>query len=168
MDKLIIRRLRILGVAAISIFGTFFGMAHAQTAKDLVGTWQVVSNVNSAADGKKIHSFGPNPKGMAIFSSDGHYMITLLRDDLPKLASNNRLQATAEENAAIARGSIASYGTYSIADKVLTLKVVESTYPNWRGVEQIRDMLVFTNDDLTLGFDSPMGGHSEIVWKRVK
>ncbi len=39
--------------------------AFAQSAKDLVGTWQLVSNVIDQ-NGKKIDQFGPNPHGILI------------------------------------------------------------------------------------------------------
>ena len=83
------RRSAIFNLSAIAALG--FGStailpspAHAQTAKDLVGTWQHAGNVNIAVDGKKTDTFGPNPKGMAIFSADGHFMIINLRNDLPR------------------------------------------------------------------------------------
>ena len=100
-----------------------FSPAHSQTAKDLVGAWQHVANVNTAADGKKSDAYGANPKGIAIFSADGHFAIIVLRNDLPKIAANNRSQATAEESLAIVRGSNALYGTYSVADKVIDMKI---------------------------------------------
>lgn len=157
-----------VGLASTAILGTLSGAAHAQTAKDLVGTWQHVANVNTAADGKKTDSYGPNPKGMAIFSADGHFMIVILRNDLPKIASNNRLQATADESAAIVRGSIALYGTYSVADKVLNIKIDESTFPNWSGTESKRNILTFNSDEMKWGLAASMGGQSEVTWKRMK
>lgn len=156
------------GLASTAILGTLSGAAHAQTAKDLVGTWQHVANVNTAADGKKTDAFGPNPKGMAIFSADGHFMIINLRNDLPKIASNNRLQATADENAAIVHGSVALYGTYSVADKVINVKIDESTYPNWSGTESKRNILTINGDELKWGLAASIGGQSEVTWKRMK
>jgi hypothetical protein len=47
-------------------------VATAQSASDLVGTWQFVSAVNTAKDGTKSEVFGANPKGMMIFGPDGH------------------------------------------------------------------------------------------------
>jgi hypothetical protein len=156
------------GLASATMPGTFSGAAHAQSAQDLVGTWQHVSNLNTAADGKKSDPFGPNPKGMAIFSADGHFMIINLRNDLPKIASNSRLQGTADENAAIVHGSVALYGTYSVADKVINVKIDGSTYPNWIGTESKRNILTFNGDELKWGLAASMGGQSEVTWKRMK
>jgi hypothetical protein len=142
--------------------------AHAQTARDLVGAWQHVANVNTAADGKKTDAYGPNPKGIAIFSADGHFAIIILRNDLPKIAANNRLQATANESAAIVRGSNALYGTYSVADKVIDLKIAQSTYPNWSGTESKRNILSFTEQEMKWSVPASMGGQSEVTWTRMR
>ena len=56
------------------------GNAVAQSAKDLVGSWTIVS----------VEGYGPNPKGSLIFEANGRYSLQLLRSDLQKYASNNR------------------------------------------------------------------------------
>ena len=142
--------------------------AHAQTARDLVGAWQHVANVNTAADGKKTDAYGANPKGIAIFSADGHFAIIVLRNDLPKIAANNRSQATADEGLAIVRGSNALYGTYSVADKVIDMKIEQSTYPNWSGTESKRNILSFTGQEMKWSVPASMGGQSEVTWTRMK
>jgi Lipocalin-like domain len=144
--------------------------ALAQTAKDVVGTWQQVANVNIATDGKRTDTFGANPVGMAIFSADGHFMIINGRNDLPKFAANSRIQGTADENAAVVRGSIALFGTYSVADKVLNFKIEQSTYPNWSGTESKRNILMFTGDEMKWSLAASIGGQSqsEVTWKRIK
>jgi hypothetical protein len=62
----------------------------------------------------------------------------IMRSDLPKFASNNRAQATAEEGKAVAQGMIAFYGTYTIneGDKTLITRIEGSSYPNLIGGEQ--------------------------------
>jgi hypothetical protein len=44
---------------------------------------------------------------------------------------------TPQEGAEISQGSIATYGTYTVADKTLKVKVDHSTFANWDGAEQI-------------------------------
>ncbi len=95
-------------------------------------------------------------------------MIILLRNDLPKIAANNRLQATTDESVAIARGSIALYGTYSVANKAINLKIDQSTFPNWSGTEATRNILTFNGDEMKWGVPASMGGQSEVTWKRMK
>ena len=141
--------------------------AQAQTTQDLVGTWQLVSNKNVRQDGTKVDIFGTNPKGLYVFTSNGHFAIINARPDLPKFASNNRNEVTPEENKAIVQGSIALFGTYTVGDKVLTLKVDASTWPSWTGTEQKRN-ITLTGDELKWSLAASVGGTAEVVLRRVK
>jgi hypothetical protein len=143
------------------------GNANAQTSQDLVGTWQLVSNTNIRQDGTKVDIFGTNPKGLYIFTNNGHFAIVNVRPDLPKFASNNRNEGTAEENKAIVQGSIALFGTYSVEDKVLTLKVEGSTWPSWTGTDQKRNFTL-SADELKWSLPASVGGTAEVVLKRVR
>jgi hypothetical protein len=72
-------------------------LAHAQTAKDLVGAWFAVSNV-AEQGGVKSEPYGASPLGMLIFEADGRYGLILSRKDVPKFASNTRTNGTVDEN----------------------------------------------------------------------
>ena len=114
------RHLITVAMTAAACLGIAVPGAVAQTAKDLVGTWTLESDTSTTPDGRTIQPFGPNPQGIAIFDSAGHFAIVNSRSDLPKFASNNRMHGTAEENEAIVHGSIAFFGTYSVTDGVLS------------------------------------------------
>jgi hypothetical protein len=144
------------------------GDAAAQTAKDLVGTWAKISDVTIRKDGSRFDSFGPNAKGLAIYESNGHFAIVNVNPDVPKFASNNRLTGTPEENKAAVLGSVALYGTYAVADKVISYKVEGSTYPNFTGTDQKRTFISFTGDDMKWTFSPSPGDTVEVGWKRVK
>ena len=145
----------ILGISAAIVLGLglLVGNAAAQqkTLKEqLVGTWLVVSNVTTSPDGTKVDTFGPNPKGVFIYDSNGRFAIISIRDGIPKFASNNRGTGSADENKAVVQGSIAYFGTYSVneADKSLTAQVESATFPNWVGDTQKRKIAI-SGDDLT-------------------
>src|SRR3954471_17177510 len=99
--------------ASVIISLTAAPRAAAQSAQDLVGTWTLVSVV-AVQDGAKIETFGPNPSGTLMFDSNGRYALIFLRNDLPALASNNRMVGTLDENRAIAQGAIAHFGNYRV------------------------------------------------------
>lgn len=142
----------------------------AGAEKQLVGVWKLVSAVNTGTDGTaKTGSFGPNPKGMIIFTSSGHYAVVNTHPEIPKFASGNRLQGTPEENKAVVQGSNASFGTYSVSadGKVLTLKIEGGTWAHWNGTEQRRD-LTLSGDDMKYALTSSRGGRSELAFKRIK
>ena len=157
--------------ASALIFGVFLlrEEAVAQTAKDLVGTWTLVS-ITREQDGKKADYFGPNPQGQAIFEPNGHFSIMFIRSDVPKFASNNREAGTPEENKAATQGGLAYFGTYSVgeADHTLNSHIEGSTFPNWRGADQKR-VLELSGDELTLTNPrSSTAGSATSVWKRAK
>jgi hypothetical protein len=145
------------------------GSAFAQTAKDLVGTWKPVSIIVTGPDGRKTEPFGPNPNSILVFDANGRFVLVNTRPDLPKFASNNRMQGTADENKAIIQGSIAYFGTYSVVDKVIIQKLEGGTWPNWTGTEQKRPILSLTGDDMKLSTPAAsIGGTAEAAYKRVK
>src|SRR5207245_7025541 len=124
----------------------------------------------SEQGGKKSHTLGPKPKGILIVDANGRYVIAFSRADLPKVASNNRTTATAEENKAIVGGSLTHFGTLSInaADKTFTFKIETATFPNWNGTEQKRPFTV-TGDELKYTVAAASGGGTAtVVWKRAR
>ena len=153
---------------AASCLGTAVPGAGAQTVKDLVGTWTFESDTNTTPDGRTVQPFGPNPQGIAIFDSNGHFAIINSRSDLPKFTSNNRMQGTAEENQEIVHGSIAFFGTYSVADGVIIQHIEGGTWPSWNGTDQKRTITSFVGDEQTWTTDASLGGKSELHWKRLK
>jgi len=77
----------------------------------------------------------------------------------------------ADENKAAVQGNIAYFGTYSVneADGTLTLHVTRSSYPNWTGTDQLRQVTSLTAQELKYTNPSAsFGGTAELVWKRVK
>ncbi len=143
--------------------------AVAQTSKDLVGNWTLVSSDTVSPGGSRTPTLGTNPRGNLIFTSDGRFIWLFLSADLPKFASNSRATGTTEENAAVVRGSISAFGTYSVAGKDLVFRIEQSTFPNWTGTEQKRTITTITGDELK--WTNPAastGGVAELVFKRAK
>src|SRR3979411_1460167 len=66
--------------------------------EQLIGTWTVVSWEQKKGDGTKLELYGANPTGIAFFDAGGRYIITVMRSDRAKYASNTLRQGTAEEN----------------------------------------------------------------------
>jgi Lipocalin-like domain len=144
--------------------------ALAQSSSDVVGTWTLVSSVTEKG-GTKTDQFGSGAKGMMSMDADGYFMLTIIGPDLPKFASNNRANGTPEENKAVVGKSIAMIGTYLInpADKTLTFKVTNATFPNWNGTEQKRSIVTATKDELKyITATASSGGIGTVTWKRAE
>jgi len=116
----------------------------------LVGTWTYESVIVERTDGTKVAPFGPNPKGLITLSADGRYSLQLIRPDIPKIASKDRLSGTPEENRAVAQGVLSQFGTYSVnaAEGMLTLHVETSSFPDENGTNQERIITSFSGDNL--------------------
>jgi hypothetical protein len=169
----------LLGVCAIAALGlaALPGAAVAQqkSTKDLlVGTWTLLLSDGVKADGTHVAQFGPNPSGTLMFSPNGHFSLEIMRANLPKFASNNRDQSTADESKAAAQGTLAYFGTYSVndADKSFNLRVESSSFPNFNGTQQKRAITALTDDVLTYNVPNPATSpgitHVELVWRRAK
>ncbi len=152
------------------------GAAVAQPAKSLkdriVGTWNFVVAEVTAPDGKKSFPFGETPKGILIFTLDGRFAQIHVASDAPKIASNNRMTGTPEEYAAIMRRSLSVFGTWTVdeARKTVTYNIVSSTFPNWEGEAQTRNIDKLTDDEFVNTNPNVAGGRGSAsnLYKRVK
>jgi hypothetical protein len=161
-------RISTLAIAAV-VIGTAWTEAIAQTAKDFVGTWTLVSSTTEQG-GVKSDTFGPNPKGLLVFDGGGRYVITFFAGNLPKFGSNNRATGTAEENKAIVTGSLAHFGTYTVneADKSFTFHIENATFPNWDKTEQKRPFVISGDELKYMTAAASAGGTATLVWRRAK
>ena len=151
--------MKVLRMKSLRALATFFVLGIGATAtvaqpaktlqEQLVGTWNFIIAEITTADGGKTLPFGDKPKGMLVFTADGHFSQVHVAGDLPRIASNNRLAGTAEDNRAIVHGSLALFGTYTVdeAKKTLTFRIEGSTFPNQQGTAQTRTIDLLTADE---------------------
>ena len=162
--------------AAAFTLALTFGNATAQQGKSLrdqlIGTWSFVVAEITGPDGKKSFPFGETPKGLLVFTTDGHFSQIHIASDVPKIASNNRLNGTAEEYAAIMRRSLSMFGTYKVdeAKRTVTFEIVSSTYPNAQGQSQLRTIDKLTDDEFVNSNPEVGGGRGSAfnLYKRVR
>jgi hypothetical protein len=161
---------KITTVAAVVVISAMHpAIADAQAAKELAGTWSLVSETYEQ-NGKTIQPYGPSPKGIQIFGSDGHYALIVVNPDLPKFASDNRVAGTAEENKAVVQGSMAYFGAYAVDDagKTWSVQIEGATFPNWMGRSEKRTFAI-AGDVLTVSIPKASTGlAATLVWRRVK
>jgi hypothetical protein len=167
---------RILGVCVAVVFGLLVlpqtAMSQQKPIKEqIVGAWTLVTVTAERPDGSKAEPFGNNPKGIIIFTADGHFSLLQSRADVPKLAENDRAKATPEEAKAVVSSSIAYFGTYSVneAEKTLSVKIEASTFANLTGgPEQKRLVTSLTADELKFTNPrTPAGVTLQTAWKRA-
>ena len=153
-------------VAALVLGGT---ATAASLKEQIVGAWTVVSVVNEQ-DGKKTELFGAQPKGLFIFTADGHFSTGIVRQGRPKFAKNDRMSGTDDENKLSVQGTIATFGTYTVneSDKSITVSIAGSNFPNWDGTSQKR-VAEINGDEMKYTNPTPStGGNAVLTLKRAK
>ncbi|MBI3705128.1 MAG: lipocalin-like domain-containing protein [Rhizobiales bacterium] len=168
-----IRSIRtLLAVLALVLTG---GPAFAQSKSlrdQLTGSWNFVVAEVVAPDGKKSSPFGETPKGIIIFTAGGQFAQIHVASDVPRIASNNRLTGTPEEYAVIMRRSISVFGNFTVNEekKTVTFHIVSSTYPNWQGEAQERNIDKLTAEEFVNTNPNVAGGRGRAsnFYKRAK
>ncbi len=163
-----------LSIMALLLFGVALPLSDAiaqqKTLREqVVGTWTYVSVDNIGPDGSRVPLFGPNPRGVAIFDENGRYALMTSRAGMPKFASNNRNEGTAQEYKDVVQGSISHFGRYTVndAEKTITFHIDTSTFPNWNGVEQKRPFTL-TGNELMWTTAASNGGSAQVMLQRAK
>lgn len=162
----------IFACAVVLLSNTPLGAEQGDSAKSLVGDWSLVSQYVEL-DGKKIEAFGSKPRGLMMLSANGKFSIILMRDQLPKFASNNRVKGSAEENQAVVQGSIAYFGSYNVNSAKgntvqVSMRIEGSTFPNWDGEDQPRDLTLAGDELRATSPRAAIGGVPQVVWKRIR
>jgi len=133
----------------------------------LVGSWILTSL--TGGDGDTL-PYGAKPRGTMMVDANGRFSITVVRSDLPKFSSDNRMTGTADENKAVVQGCIAYFGTCTIdeATHVITVHVEGSTFPNFAGGTQTRILSFRGDDEVTYFNPTPsMGGTAKVTYRRA-
>ncbi len=145
--------------------------AQGSPLKDqLVGTWLYVSSTGKREDGSAVQR--PSLQGAVTYLPDGRFHFITTRTDTPKYASNDPSRPSAEEAMAVASGSIAYTGTYTVdeASRTIHANIETSTFSNLVGAPNQRRIVTFISDS-ELRFTNPRnpaGVTLEFVWKRAK
>jgi hypothetical protein len=161
-----------LGAIALVAIAAFpnSSIAQGESLKDqLVGTWIYVSSTGKRDDGSLVPR--PSLQGAVTYTADGRFHFITTRTDAPKLASSDPARPTPEEAMAIASGSIAYTGTYTVDESTKTIhaNVETSTFPNLVGAPNQRRIITsITGDEMKFTNPrTPAGVTLDFVWKRA-
>ena len=165
-------RLTALAVA-FAIFSVFpnSSVAQAPSLRDqLVGTWIYLSSTGKREDGTAVQR--PSLRGVVTYTADGYFHFITASTDAPRYASSDPARPSPDEAMAIASGSIAYAGTYTVDEntKTIHVNIETSTFPNLIGLPNQRrivtsissDQMAFTNPR------NPAGVTLEFLWRRAK
>ena len=144
---------------------------HAETVRQLVGVWRLVSSEFRTSAGEVIYPLGEDALGQAIFTESGYMSGQLMRRDRPSFAGGSQASGTAEEIQAALQGYVAYFGhcEVDVENRTVTTRVEGSMYPNWVGTQQLRyyelagDRLVLKTPAMPIG-DKEFTG--VLTWER--
>jgi len=144
----------------------------AQSSRDLVGTWKLVSGTaRTGAGDKGIDVYGRNPTGFVTYTSDGRMSLIISSDGRKPLSVADRIAAPRDERAEAFATCLAYAGRYTLNGDKLTHHIEASSFQNWVNSDQIR-LVTFTGNRAT--FRTPpilFNGEQrvvELVWERLK
>ena len=145
--------------------------AEGTSLKDqLIGTWIYVSSAGKREDGNNVQR--PNLQGAVTYTADGRFHFITTPTDMLRYASNDPTRPSPEEAMAMASGSIAYTGTYTVDENTRTIHtdIETSTFPNLVGApNQRRIVTAITADEMKFTFPrNPAGVTLEFVWRRAR
>ena len=115
-----------------------------------MGTWTLTAADVIKTDGTRTEDYGPRPRGLAVFTADGRYVVTIFRAERLKFASNDKLRGSPEESKDASLGMSTHFGTYTVdpAKGTITFHITSASFPNWDGTTQVRQFTLAA-DELT-------------------
>jgi hypothetical protein len=152
LGGLLMNRRSALGLCAFALLAIpafpDSGLTQGMSVKDqLIGTWIYVSSTGKRDDGSAVPR--PTLQGAVTYTADGRFHFITTRTDVPKYASSDPSRPTAEEAMAIASGSVAYTGTYTVDEntKTVHVNVETSTFPNLVGAPNQRRIITSITAD---------------------
>jgi len=134
------KRILALVFATCCLFWTELSIAD-DAAKQLAGTWKVVSLITKFDGGDAVEPFGPNPKGRLVLTPEGRWIIILT-------AANRGPAKNFEEKAALLDSMLAYSGKYTIEGNRMAIQVDMSWNEIYSGANQVQTRFFNIQDDI--------------------
>ena len=107
-------------------------------AKDIVGTWQLVSYSCKDESGNISYPLGENAVGYIMYTNDGYMSVSMASKNRPNRSSGDLTGGTKEEKIAEAETYITYCGTYEFYEDRVVHNIEMALFPNRVGSSQVR------------------------------
>ncbi|NML24005.1 lipocalin-like domain-containing protein [Pseudoflavitalea sp. G-6-1-2] len=143
--------------------------ASSQT-NPLIGSWRLIAADKILPDGSRVSDYGTAPHGIAIFTTEGNYVVEIFGTVRTKFASGNATTGTPEEYRSATLSHSVHFGTYGLDSSkgTISFNIDRASYPNWDETTQVRN---FTIKGDTLSWrvpPRPDGATPISVFKRIQ
>jgi hypothetical protein len=144
------KQFSILKKALFIVVLAFVAVSAFSQSRSLVGSWHLTAANKILPDGSQVADYGTAPRGIAIFTADGHYVIEIFRSDRLKFASGDRAKGTPEEYKDAVLSTSCHVGTYTVdaAKGTITFHLDRASYPNWDETTRVSSFTI-EGDKLT-------------------
>jgi hypothetical protein len=114
-------------------------IAFAQDSQ-LAGTWKLVAAEVVRPDGRTAEDYGPSPRGLAVFTADGQYVVEIYRAERVRFGSNDKSNGTPAEYKDASLSMSTHFGRYTVdhAKGTITFAITSASFPNLDGTTQVR------------------------------
>ena len=151
-----------------SLIAIFTKPVSAQSNK-LIGTWQLIAADKIMPDGKRVADYGSAPHGIAIFTTDGHYVVEIFGTERTRFASGDGTKGTPEEYKSALLGLSCHFGTYNMDNNkgTITFHIDRASNPN---IDQTAQERPFMLQGDTLSWRVPARSDGTVpvsVFKRI-
>jgi len=123
-------RLGVFAAAAFCYLQPVLALAQDAT-KQLAGSWRLTSWTIQIVNGDTTQPFGPNPKGRAVFTPEGHVSFIIV-------GANRKPPINNDESAALLKSLLAYSGKFTIDGDKFTTNVDLSWNEILTGTAQVR------------------------------
>jgi hypothetical protein len=150
---------------------SFCAIVQAQSKTDLIGTWRLVSGVDTNEKGETSDAYGKEPSGFLTYTAEGRMMAIISFGGRRPLSVSDYTSAPAPERAEAYATFLAYAGTFSLDTKKVIHHVEVASIQNYVNTDLVRTIVSLQNGRLVLR-TSPFlrGGRMvtrEIVWDRL-
>lgn len=139
-----------------------------------VGVWSLISCDAVRDGGGVVPIYGKHPVGRLHYDAAGNMSVHIMKAGRPKVSSDTKFGASADEMRAAYEGYEAYFSTYWVDEilKAIHHRVIGGLFPNWTGTVQTR-FYKFDGDNrlvLRTGTSEAAPGNNAVVilvWERV-
>ncbi len=117
-------------VIALTLAGACAAEAGQSVKSQIAGTWKVTAIYDQFADGTKRETWGNGPLGQLIMTREGTFSFIMAGADRAPKANSVPTDPVGP--------AIAYFGNYTIDEKTkkISRTLVQSTFPQWKGISQ--------------------------------
>lgn len=144
------KQLSVLKKVSFFLFLAFMTMSAFSQSQLLVGSWRLTAADKILPGGRQVADFGEAPRGIAIFTANGHYVVEIFQTDRIKLPSTDGMKNNSKEYKDTILNMSCHFGTYTVdtTKGTIAFHIDRASFSAWDETTSIRSFTL-EGDKLT-------------------